>query len=121
MSKNTAKTNLGSFRKIYLRLLKYTFRYKWVLILSITFLLVLAATNTGFLALIKKITDDGLVQQSAEASVFLPLALIALMTIRALSGYIASYSMRWVSRKIVEDMRYDIFKKLMLLPVKFFD
>ena len=121
MSKNTAKTNLSSFRKIYLRLLKYTFRYKWVLILSITFLLVLAATNTGFLALIKKITDDGLVQQSAEASVFLPLALIALMTIRALSGYIASYSMRWVSRKIVEDMRYDIFKKLMLLPVKFFD
>lgn len=121
MSKNTAKNNSGSFRKIYLRLLKYTFRYKWVLILSITFLLVLAATNTGFLALIKKITDDGLVQQSAEASVFLPLALIALMTIRALSGYIASYSMRWVSRKIVEDMRYDIFKKLMLLPVKFFD
>jgi subfamily B ATP-binding cassette protein MsbA len=44
-----------------------------------------------------------------------------LMTIRALSGFIASYSMRWLSRKIVEDMRYDIFRKLMLLPVKFFD
>jgi subfamily B ATP-binding cassette protein MsbA len=121
MSKNTAKTNPNSFKTIYLRLLKYTFRYKWALILSISFLLVLAATNTGFLALIKKITDDGLVQQSAEASVFLPLALIALMTIRALSGFIASYSMRWLSRKIVEDMRYDIFKKLMLLPVQFFD
>ena len=121
MSKNTARTNSNSFRTIYLRLLKYTFRYKWALILSISFLLVLAATNTGFLALIKKITDDGLVQQSAAASSFLPLALIALMTIRALSGFIASYSMRWLSRKIVEDMRYDIFKKLMLLPVKFFD
>ena len=121
MSKNTTKTNPNSFKKIYLRLLKYTFRYKWALILSITFLLVLAGTNTGFLALIKKITDDGLVQQSAEASIFLPLALIALMSIRALSGFLASYSMRWVSRKIVEDMRYDIFKKLMLLPVKFFD
>jgi len=121
MSKNTARTNSNSFRTIYLRLLKYTFRYEWALILSISFLLVLAATNTGFLALIKKITDDGLVQQSAAASSFLPLALIALMTIRALSGFIASYSMRWLSRKIVEDMRYDIFKKLMLLPVKFFD
>ena len=121
MSKNTAKTNSNSFRTIYLRLLKYTFRYKWALILSISFLLVLAATNTGFLALIKKITDDGLVQQTAAASSFLPIALIALMTIRALSGFIASYSMRWLSRKIVEDMRYDIFKKLMLLPVKFFD
>ena len=121
MSKNTTTTNPYSFKKIYLRLLKYTFRYKWILILSITFLLVLAATNTGFLALIKKITDDGLVKQSAEASIFLPLALIVLMSIRALSGFLASYSMRWVSRKIVEDMRYDIFKKLMLLPVKFFD
>jgi len=92
-----------------------------VLILSISFLLVLAATNTGFLALIKTITDEGLVQQSSEATIYLPLALIVLMTIRALSGFIASYSMRWISRKIVEDMRYDIFRKLMLLPVKFFD
>jgi len=121
MSKNTAKNNLNTFRKIYLRLLNYTFRYKWVLILSISFLLVLAATNTGFLALIKTITDEGLVQQSSEATIYFPLALIALMTIRALSGFIASYSMRWLSRKIVEDMRYDIFRKLMLLPVKFFD
>jgi len=121
MSKNTAKNNSNTFRKIYLRLLKYTFRYKWVLILSISFLLVLAATNTGFLALIKTITDDGLVQKTSDASVFLPLALVVLMTIRALSGFIASYSMRWLSRKIVEDMRYDIFRKLMLLPVKYFD
>jgi len=121
MSKNTAKNNSYTFRKIYLRLLRYTFKYKWVLILSISFLLVLAATNTGFLALIKTITDEGLVQKTSESSIFLPLTLIALMTIRALSGFIASYSMRWLSRKIVEDMRYDIFRKLMLLPVKFFD
>jgi len=121
MSKNTAKNNSNTFREIYLRLLKYTFRYKWVLILSISFLLVLAATNTGFLALIKTITDDGLVKKTSDASVFLPLALVVLMTIRALSGFIASYSMRWLSRKIVEDMRYDIFRKLMLLPVKYFD
>ncbi len=121
MSKNTTKNNSNTFKKIYLRLLKYTFRYKWVLILSISFLLVLAATNTGFLALIKTITDEGLVQNTSEASVFLPLALVVLMTIRAMSGFIAGYSMRWLSRKIVEDMRYDIFRKLMLLPVKFFD
>jgi subfamily B ATP-binding cassette protein MsbA len=29
--------------------------------------------------------------------------------------------MRWVSRKIVEDLRYDSFKKIMALPVNFFD
>jgi subfamily B ATP-binding cassette protein MsbA len=29
--------------------------------------------------------------------------------------------MRWVSRKIVEDLRYDTFKRIMSLPVQFFD
>jgi len=121
MSKNTTKSNLSSFKEVYIRLLSYTLRYKWTLFLSIVFLIILAATNTGFLALIKKITDEGLVRQSINASFFLPIALILLMTLRATAGFLASYSMRWLSRKIVEDLRYDVFKKLMLLPVKFFD
>ena len=43
------------------------------------------------------------------------------MTIRALSGFVSGYSMRWVSRKIVEDLRFDAFKRLMMLPVTYFD
>jgi ATP-binding cassette, subfamily B, bacterial MsbA len=121
MSKNMKKPNLNEFKKIYLRLFQYTLKYRWILAVSIIFLLLLAATNTGFLALIKKITDDGLVRQSNDASIYLPIALIALMSVRALSGFLSSYSMRWLSRKIVEDLRYDVFKRLMFLPVKFFE
>ena len=39
----------------------------------------------------------------------------------SLSGFISGYSMRWVSRKIVEDLRFDAFKRLMILPVTYFD
>ena len=122
MSKEqTTKVDLADFKKIYSRIFKYALKYKWILSLSIFSLIILALTNTGFLALIKKITDEGFVEQAADPSIFLPLALVILMTIRALSGFISGYSMRWVSRKIVEDLRFDAFRRLMLLPVTYFD
>ena len=122
MSKEqTTKVTLAEFKKIYSRIFNYALKYKWTLSISIFSLIILALTNTGFLALIKKITDEGFVEQASNASIFLPIALIILMTIRALSGFVSGYSMRWVSRKIVEDLRFDAFKRLMTLPVTYFD
>jgi subfamily B ATP-binding cassette protein MsbA len=115
------KSQQPSFKVIYLRLLKYALKYKLILSFSIVSLFILALTNTGFLALIKKITDEGLVEKSADASILLPIAIVLLMSLRGLAGFISSYSMRWVSRKIVEDLRFDSFKRIMTLPVKFFD
>ena len=122
MSKEqTTKVSLAEFKKIYSRILHYALKYKWILSASIFSLLILAITNTGFLALIKKITDEGFVEQASNSSIFLPIALVFLMTVRALSGFVSGYSMRWVSRKIVEDLRFDAFKRLMTLPVSYFD
>ena len=122
MSKEqTTKVTLPEFKKIYSRVFNYALKYKWTLSISILSLVVLALTNTGFLALIKKITDEGFVEQASSSSIFLPIALVILMTIRALSGFVSGYSMRWVSRKIVEDLRFDAFKRLMVLPVTYFD
>jgi len=122
MSKEqTTKVTLPEFKKIYSRVFNYALKYKWTLSISILSLVVLALTNTGFLALIKKITDEGFVEQASSPSIFLPIALVILMTIRALSGFVSGYSMRWVSRKIVEDLRFDAFKRLMMLPVTYFD
>ena len=122
MSKEqTTKVTLTEFKKIYSRVFNYALKYKWTLSISIFSLIILALTNTGFLVLIKKITDEGFVEQASNASIFLPIALIILMTIRALSGFVSGYSMRWVSRKIVEDLRFDAFKRLMTLPVTYFD
>ena len=122
MSKEqTTKVTLPEFKKIYSRVFNYALKYKWTLSISILSLVFLALTNTGFLALIKKITDEGFVEQASSSSIFLPIALVILMTIRALSGFVSGYSMRWVSRKIVEDLRFDAFKRLMVLPVTYFD
>ena len=115
------KSQKKTIKETYSRLLKYSFRYKSIILISIIALIVMALTNAGFLSLIKKITDEGLVQKAAEAFIFLPLTLFILVFLRAIANFVSNYSLKWVSRKVVEDLRVDIFKNLMLLPNAFFD
>lgn len=115
------KLNDPGLIKTYKRLITYSLKYKSIIFLSICSLLVFAASNTGFLALLKKITDEGLVEKNQEAIVFLPVALILLSLVRALSGFSSSYSLKWLSRKVVEDLRFDVFKNILTLPISFFD
>jgi len=115
------KSNKPSLLRIYKRLVEYSFKYKSIIFLSIISLLILAASNTSFLALLKKITDEGLVEKNQEAIVFLPIALIILSLIRAFSGFASSYSLKWISRKVVQDLRFDIFKNILSLPISFLE
>jgi ATP-binding cassette, subfamily B, bacterial MsbA len=108
-------------KKLYLRMLNYV-KPQWLIFsLSILALIILSATNTGFLATIKTVTDEGFVNTDTHNSVFLPLMLIGLLSLRAFSGFISTYAMRWVGRKVIEQIRLDAFLKLMSLPVSFFD
>jgi ATP-binding cassette, subfamily B, bacterial MsbA len=106
---------------LYKRLFQYALRFKFIFIGAILSLAVVSISNTGFLAVIKEVTDKGFVQKAEGTQLFLPIMLMALMIVRALSGFISSYSMRVVARRVVEDFRKEMFQKLMLLPVQYFD
>jgi ATP-binding cassette, subfamily B, bacterial MsbA len=106
---------------LYLRLLRYAQKHWGVFLLGTIAMAVYAGTNTGFLAAIKMITDQGFVGKQADKMVMLPLMLFALLTTRALSGFLANFSLRWVARRVVEKLRLDVFQRLMTLPVSFFD
>ncbi|MDI1310261.1 MAG: lipid A export permease/ATP-binding protein MsbA [Methylotenera sp.] len=110
-----------SVKVLYLRLLGYAWRYKLVFASSIIAMVILSATNTGFLAVIKQVTDEGFVKQNPNKLNLLPFMLFGLLAIRASAGFVSNFSMRWVSRKVVGDLRVDAFRSLMTLPVSFFD
>ncbi|MGY1490381.1 lipid A export permease/ATP-binding protein MsbA [Methylobacillus pratensis] len=124
MSKNAlgkADASVQSARVLYLRLLKYAARYWLVFLISIIALVTFSATNTGFLATIKLVTDEGFVNQDSNKLHLLPFMLFGLLAIRALAGFISNFAMRWVARRVVENLRQDTFRRLMSLPVSFFD
>jgi len=116
-----AKGTLKNYKEVYIRLFKYALSYKLILIFGTVAIVIAALADTSFLALLKKITDEGFVSNPNNLTSLIPLILIFIVLIRACARFISSYSLRWISRKIVEKLRYDIFNNLMKLPVYYFD
>ena len=116
-----AKGTLKNYKEVYVRLFKYALTYKLILIFSIVAIVITALADTSFLALLKKITEEGFVSKPNNLTSLIPLILILIVLIRAFARFFSSYSLRWVSRKIVEKLRYDIFDNLMKLPIFYFD
>lgn len=111
----------SEFKEIYQQLLRYALNYKFSLFLSIIFMLIFSLTNTGFLALLKEITDNGFDTKDTMVTIILPISLMFLMIIRACSSFMSGYHMRKTSRGVVADLRIDTFKKYLKLPVPYFD
>lgn len=80
-----------------------------------------AASDTFMLSLLKPLLDDGFGKADRSILLWMPLAVIALMIVRGISGYISSYCISWVSGKVVMEMRRRLFGHMMGMPVAFFD
>ena len=85
-------------------------------------LIILSASNTGFLSTIKHVTDEGFVGHSHHSSrIYLAAMLCGLLFVRALAGFGSNYLMRIVGRRVIEDVRNHVFGHMLKLPASFFD
>ena len=125
MSKRSRKKHdlpqIHNAKALFLRLFSYAWKYKYIFAVSIFATAALSLSNTAFLALIKKVTDEGFVSQSTGSVFVLPMMLFTLMALRGVAGFISMYSMRWIARRVVETLRREAFGRLMHMPVSFFD
>lgn len=110
-----------NLKTLYMRLFRYAWKYKLVFLTGIFALAIFSATNAAFLAAIKQITDEGFVKQAPDKVKYLPFMLFGLLASRALASFVSNFSMRWVARRVVEDLRLDTFRQLMKLPISYFD
>ena len=77
MSKEIAtKETLRNYKKVYIRLFKYALEFKLIFSLSIVAIILMALADTSFLALIKKITDEGFVSNADNLTRLIPIILI---------------------------------------------
>jgi ATP-binding cassette, subfamily B, bacterial MsbA len=119
--KKQALPHVHNPKALFWRIFSYAWQHKYVFAVTIIATAVLSFSNTAFLALIKKVTDEGFAKQAASHVYILPLMLFALMAIRGLAGFFSMYSMRWIARRVVETLRRQAFGRLMHMPVSFFD
>ena len=95
--------------------------FKAGLIAAAVALVANAASDTFMLSLLKPLLDDGFGKADRSILLWMPLAVIGLMIVRGISGYVSSYCISWVSGKVVMQMRRRLFGHMMGMPVAFFD
>ncbi|HSH40853.1 MAG TPA: lipid A export permease/ATP-binding protein MsbA [Arenicellales bacterium] len=106
---------------LYRRLLAYIAPYKRVFTVSVIAMAITALSEAAFAALFKPIMDSGFVQPDPDFIKMIPWLIMAVVTVRALGGFVAQYTMSWVGRQVILDLRRDVFERMLQLPSSFYD
>lgn len=115
------KNQSQEMRQIYVRLLSYSLPHWKMFVLSVVAMLVFAATNTGFAALMKPMIDGSFVAKDPQVIRLVPLLIIGLFLARGVTNFISSYCMSWVGREVIMELRRAMFAKILCLPARFYD
>jgi subfamily B ATP-binding cassette protein MsbA len=100
---------------IYRRLLAYTRPYRMGFAVALAAMVVAAATEPLFPALMKPLLDEGFVQNSSFPLWLVPVALIAIFVVRGIATFTSSYALSWVANRVLVDLRRQMFARMMRL------
>ncbi len=105
----------------YRRLLRYVFAYKGTFLLALLGMVVAAATETGFAALMNPLLDGTFVEKDSEVIRIILFASLGIALLRGIAGFAASFGMSWVARNVIRDLRGQMFREMLHKPVSYFD
>jgi subfamily B ATP-binding cassette protein MsbA len=110
-------------RQLYVRLLSYVRPYAKVFAFAVLAMVLAAATEPLFPALIKLLLDGGFAQGGAPGwpPAAYAAAIIGIFVVRGIFTFTSSYCMNWVANKVVLDLRAAMFARLVRFPAKYFD
>ena len=108
-------------RVVYGRLWRYVTPHKLIGFVAVIGMAMTAIVEAGLVALLAPLTDETLVEKNLETSRWIPYAFMAIFILRGISGFATELSLGWIGRRVISDLRRQVFGKLLTLPTKFFD
>ena len=106
---------------IYKRLAGYSLKHWRYLLLALSGLVINALTQPMFAAYLQPLLDGTFMDKDPEIIKWAPIALLLIFLLRGISGFLSGYFMSWVGRKVVTELRGEIFSRLIHLPVSYYD
>ena len=107
--------------KIFRRLLSYAKPYWLGFLFAALAMVVTAATETAFPAMMKPLLDNGFTGASSFPVWWVPVGVLLIFLIRGVSGFLSSYAMSWIANNVLRDLRQAMFEKLLAMPASSFD
>jgi ATP-binding cassette, subfamily B, bacterial MsbA len=110
-----------SSKALYVRLLRHVWPYRAAFFVSIFAMVVAAATDSSFAALMKWLVDGTFVNKDAGLMQWLPIAIVAITILRVAAAFTSHFSISWVGNRLVMDLRKMMFDRLLRLPISYYD
>lgn len=110
-----------SSRELFRRLLGYAGKYWIGFACAVVAMVITAATETAFPALMKPLLDNGFASSGSFPIWWVPTAVLVIFITRGISTFISSYAMSWVSNNVLRDIRQKLFEKVISLPAASID
>ena len=107
--------------EIYRRLWQYTRRYWVMFLVGIIGVSLDAAMQAVFIKFIEPLIDRVFVEKDAEFGLYLAGGIIGVVMLRITGHFTGVYGMEWTGRRIIADLRAELFDSYLRLPATFFD
>lgn len=108
---------ISNYCKIYPYVKPYTFRALVAVLITIP----IGGMDAVIAWSLKPYMDIVMVEKSTASTAYIPLLIIIFSVLQSLLNYTATYLNTWVGRKIANDVKIDLFYKLMHYDAGFFD
>ncbi len=120
MSKHSENQAQESGLVVYKRLLKYLTSYKIPFVISIAGFLVYSLTQASFGYIIEQFIK-ALRMPEGTSLLYVPVLVVVLAFARGASFFVANFAMSKVSLGITNDLRMQVFEKMLFLPSQYYD
>ena len=117
MTESTTHTGKAVFKRLW----GYTRRYWLMFTVGIVGVSIDAAMQAAFVKFMEPLIDRVFVAKDAEFGILLAGIIFLIAIVRVIGNFAGVYGMDWTGRKVVADLRQDLFDRYVSLPAAFFD
>ncbi len=111
----------ASATAVYLRLWSYTRKYWPMFLIGILGVSLDAGMQAMFIGFVKPLIDRVFVEKDAAYGLWLAAGVMGVVLLRILGFFAGNYGMEWTGRRVVADLRKELFASYLHLPATFYD
>jgi subfamily B ATP-binding cassette protein MsbA len=106
---------------VYKRLWGYTRKYWLMFAVGIVGVSLDAAMQAVFIRFVEPLVDRVFVAKDAEYGMWLAAGILVVVLLRITGHFAGAYGMEWTGRRVVADLRKELFASYLHLPATFYD
>lgn len=105
----------------YKKIMPYVRPYWFRALIAVLITIPIGAMDAVIAASLKPYMDVVMVEKNTASTAYIPILIIIFSLVQSLLNYMATYMNTWVGRKIANDVKIDLFDKLMHYDASYFD